>query len=129
MAQKRYPIFTLKDFVTTMKTVGVNVERANTSIGNNDFATAKELITRSREQLAISIVFWRNNGKEDAIRMLSDTLTKMDDLDAALSGKNVDAAAVGALAQQVGTACQSCHAVYRDQDPTTKAYRLKPGSV
>jgi hypothetical protein len=128
-AQKRYPIFTLKDLVNTMTMVGRNVEGANMSIAHNDFATAKGQITRAREQLAVSMTFWRDNGKHDAIRMLRETLARMDDLDAALSGGKVDAAAVGALTRQVGTACQSCHAVYREQDPATKAYRLKPGSV
>ena len=128
-AQKRYPIFTLKDLVHTMTTMGRNVEAVNMSIASSDFATAKGQLTRAREQLAISMTFWRDNGKHDAIRMLRETLTRMDDLDAALSRGKVDAAAAGALARQVDTACQSCHAVYRDQDPTTKAYRLKPGSV
>ena len=128
-AQKRYPIFTLKDLVHTMTTMGRNVEAVNMSIASSDFATAKGQLTRARVQLAISMTFWRDNGKHDAIRMLRETLTRMDDLDAALSRDKVDAAAVGALARQVDTACQSCHAVYRDQDPTTKAYRLKPGSV
>jgi hypothetical protein len=127
--QKRYPVFTLTDLVNTMKMVDRNVGGANAALARSDFATAKAQITRAREQLATTITFWRDHKKDDAIKMLRETLTKMDDLDAALSVQKVDATAAGVLARQVGAACESCHAVYRDQDPATKAYRLKPGTV
>ena len=50
-------------------------------------------------------------------------------LDAVLSAETIDPAAVTALAGKVDIACQACHAVYREQDPVTNEYRLKPGSV
>ena len=55
----------------------------------------------------------------------------MDGLDAALSVDNdkIDPTAVNTSAKQVDAACQACHTVYREQDPATKAYRLKPGSA
>ena len=53
----------------------------------------------------------------------------MDDLDALLSAETIDPAAVTALACNVDIACEACHAVYREQDPVTNEYRLKPGSV
>ena len=53
----------------------------------------------------------------------------MDDLDAALSVNSIDSVAVNTLVAEIGAACQACHMVYRDQDPVTKEYRLKPGSV
>lgn len=58
--------------------------------------------------------------------MLRDALTKMDALDAALSAESVDPSAVAASAKQVSRV-PGVHAVYREQDPATKAYRLKPG--
>jgi hypothetical protein len=39
----------------------------------------------------------------------------------------VDPARVSAVAKQAGAACQTCHGVYREQDPGTKGYRLKVG--
>ena len=126
-AQKPYPIFKLNALVDTMKMAERNFGGANTSLANNDFATAKAQVTRAREQLAITITFWRDNKKDDAIRRLGDTIAKMDHLDAALPAEKVDATAASALAKQVGAACESCHAVYREQDPTTKTYRLKLG--
>jgi len=128
-AQKPYPIFTTENFVEAMKTVGLAFGLVNTSLAKNDFENAKDFLARSRDQLATTITFWRDRKKDDAVKMLRDTLSKMDDLDAAMSGEQIDSAAVNALAKQVDAACQACHAVYRDQDPATKAYRLKPGSV
>ena len=51
----------------------------------------------------------------------------MDDLDAALSTELVDSMVVEAVAAEIRAACASCHAVYREQDPTTGDYRLKSG--
>jgi hypothetical protein len=129
MAQKHYPIFTEQDLIKTMKAVGPNVERANTSLANEEFGTAKGQLTRVREQLAMSVTFWRDHGKDDAIRMLRETLSRLDELDVALSGEKVDAVKARILFQQVEDSCQACHAVYRAQDPATKTYRMRPGSV
>jgi cytochrome c556 len=74
-------------------------------------------------------VFWRDRKRDDAIRLLRDNLAKLDELDAALSVERVDRVGVDALASQVTASCQNCHNVYRDQDPVTKAYRLKPGTA
>ena len=129
LAQKRYPVFTLNDLATAMKMIDRNVGGANAALASGDFSTAKAQLTRAREQLATTITFWRHNKKDDAVKMLRETLATMDTLDTALSEEKVDATAVLALAKQVGGRCDSCHAVYRDRDPVTKAYRLKPGSV
>lgn len=128
-AQRPYPIFKEDHLVKTMKAVGLNFEGANESLADSDLATAKARFTRVREQLAPTITFWRDRKKDDAIRMLRDTIAKLDDLDAALSIEKADVPAARALATQVDAACQSCHAAHREQDPTTKAYRLKTGSV
>ena len=112
-----------------MKTLGPNFAGATAALANNNYETAKERITRSREQLATTITFWRDNQKDDAITFLRDTVRKMDDLDAALSVNSIDSVAVNTLVAEIGAACQVCHMVYRDQDPVTKEYRLKPGSV
>ena len=125
IAQKRYPIFTEQDLVKTMKTVGPNVERADTLIAGGDFATAKAQLTRAREQLAMTATFWRNYKKDDAVRMLRETLSKMDELDLALSREKVDAGRARALFREVDASCQGCHAVYREQDSATKTYRVK----
>ncbi len=128
-AQKPYPLFTLDNFVSTMKTLGPNVAALNASLASRDFETAKAQLTRSRELLATTVTFWRDHERADAIAFLGDTVRTMDDLDTALSAETIDSAAVTALAGAVGAACEACHAVYREQDPVTREYRLKPGSV
>ena len=128
-AQKPYPVFTLDDFLKFMKTVGQNFGAVNASIVDGDFESAKSQLTRSREQLAVSVTFWRDRKKDDALKFLKDTLLRMDDLDAALSTEKLDPTAVGGLVKQVNAACEACHAVYRDLDPVTKAYRIRSGSI
>jgi cytochrome c556 len=120
-------IFTLDDLDKAMKTVGQTFGLVTTMIASKDFAAAKVQVARSRDQLARTISFWRNKEKEDAVKMVRDAVAKLDVLDNALSANTVDASAVTAAARQVGAACEACHAVYREQDPATKTFRLKPG--
>ena len=61
--------------------------------------------------------------------MVRNAVTRMDDLDVALSAEKIDPATVTARVKDVGAACQACHAIYREQDPVTKTYRLKAGTV
>jgi cytochrome c556 len=127
--EKPYPIFTSEHFVSAMKTVGQAFAAVNASIGRNEFDDSKAYLVISRDRLATTITFWRDRKKDDAVRMLRDAVTKMDDLDVALSAEQIDPAAVAAGVKQVGAACAACHAMYREQDPVTKAYRLKKGTV
>jgi hypothetical protein len=129
IAQKPYPVFTADDFSNAMKAVGRNFAAVNSLISKSDYDGAKSQLARTRELLATTITFWRDRKKEDAIKMLRDDVTRLDQLDAALSAEKVDPAAVNAVAGQAGAACQSCHAVYREQNPTTKEYRFKGGLV
>jgi hypothetical protein len=128
-AQTPYPILPIEEFVRMMKSVGANWEGTTASIAKRDFSETKRRLTRSREQLAVTITFWRDHKKDDAVRMLRTVLARMDELDAVLSADTVDAGAASALAGQVNGACETCHAAYRDQDPVTKAYRVKPGAL
>jgi hypothetical protein len=124
---KQYPVFTADHFVAAMKTVGQSFGLVNTSLGRKEYEESKAYLAISRDRLATTITFWRDRKKEDAVRMLRDTLAKLDDLDAAMSAERVDPDAVAAAAKQAGSACESCHAVYREQDPATKAYKFKAG--
>lgn len=125
IAQRPNPIFTYDDFTNAMKTLGRNFGAVNSLLSKNDFDGAKSQLARSRELLATTITFWRDRKKDDAVKMLRDELAKLDELDAALSAEKVDPARVNVVAKQAGAACQTCHAVYREQDPNEKGYRLK----
>jgi hypothetical protein len=130
-AQKKNPYrnYTEEKFVENMQAAGRNYAAVTTLIGGSDYESAKAQLTRAREQLAITITFWRDRQKDDAVRMLREALNGMDGLDLVLGASPVDAAAVKSASARVNAACNACHAVYREQDPATKAYRLKPGSV
>lgn len=130
-AQQKNPYvnYTPEKFVENMQTAGRNYAAVTTLLSSADYESAKAQLTRAREQLAITITFWRDRQKADAIGLLRTALNAMDSLDAALGAERVDASVVRAASERVGSACNACHAIYRDQDPVTKAYRLKPGSV
>ena len=121
-----YPLFTANDLDEAMKGVGRQFSLLTRMVDASDFEEAKVRVTRAREQLSPTIVFWRKNSRDDAIGMVRDATRRLDDLDAALSEPAVDAAAVGAALQAVDTACQACHATYREPDPAAaEAFRLK----
>ena len=128
-AQKPYPVFTLTHLDATMKTLGPNVAGIRASLTDGDFTTAKARVIRSREQLAITVTFWRDNGRDDAVTLLRTALERMDALDAALSTEAVDPTVVDTLATEIGGACAACHAVYREQDPVTREYRINSSAL
>lgn len=122
VAQDRpYPIYTPNHLDATMKTLGPNVAGVRASLEDGDFTTAKARVIRSREQLATTVTFWRDN--DEALALLRTALERMDALDTALSTDAIDRAAVITMATEIGAACGACHAVYREQDPATGEYR------
>ena len=124
-AQPRpYPVYNEYHLDRTMKLVGRNFAGAREALDGGEFDTAKALFTRTREQVAVSVTFWRHNEREDGVRMLRAVLDGLDALDAALSRPPIDAARAGELATGADAACQTCHAVYRAQDPDTGDYSV-----
>jgi hypothetical protein len=117
--------FSVEQFGTCMKTMGLAFELAQRAIGKNDAGNAKDFLSRSREQLAISIAFWRQRNDDSAMKMTRAALKSMDDLDSFLSAGSADKTAVDLSAKRVVAACEACHGAYREQDPATKSYRLK----
>lgn len=126
-AQKKNPYlnYTEEKFVENMQAAGRNYAAVSTFIAGADYESAKAQLTRAREQLAITITFWRDRQNDDAVRMLREALTGMDGLDVVLGAAPIDPAALKIASGRVNAACSACHAVYREQDPATKAYRLK----
>ena len=126
---KPYPIFTLDHLDATMKVLGPNVAGIRASLAAGDFETAKARTIRSREQLAITVTFWRDRERDDAVGLLRAAVERMDALDATLSVEAVDTAAVATLVTEIGAACAACHTIYREQDPVTNEYRLKQSAL
>ncbi len=125
-AQKNpYRNYTEEKFVQNMQSADRNYTAVKSLIAKNDYEAAKAQLTRAREQMAITITFWRDAHQDDAVEMLRKALTGMDDLDIALGAERVDGSAIAAVSERIAAACQACHAAYREQDPSTKAYRVR----
>jgi cytochrome c556 len=130
IAQKNpYRNYTEEKFLQNMQTAARNYAAVTDLLTRNDYESAKAQLTRAREQLAITVTFWRDRKRNDAIELLKDALDSTDDLDAALSAESVEPSVIRATSQRLAAACQACHAVYRDQDPATKAYRVKREAI
>jgi cytochrome c556 len=126
LAQKNpYRTYNEEKFVQNMQTAGRNYAAVTDLLTRKDYDSAKAQLTRVREQLAITVQFWRDKKQDNAQQMLRDTLARTDDLDTALSEPTVSPEAVTAASQRLGASCQACHAQYRVQDPATKTYRVK----
>jgi hypothetical protein len=129
-AQKNpYRHYTEEKFVENMQTAGRNYEAVNAFLAKNDYESAKAQLTRAREQLAITITFWRDAKKDDAVALLRTALNAMDDLDVALGSEKVDPSALHTVSARITNACEACHAVYREPNPDKKGFRVKPSSV
>jgi cytochrome c556 len=130
IAQKNpYRNYTEEKFLQNMQTAARNYAAVTDLLTRNDYESAKAQLTRAREQLAITVTFWRDRKKNDALELLKDALDGTDDLDAALSAESVEPSVIRATSQRLAATCLACHAVYRDQDPATKAYRVKREAV
>lgn len=118
-------VFTAVDLDRAMKSAGRNIALADTAVASKDFEGAKVRVIRAREALSPTVVFWKNENRPDAVAMVKAATAKLDDFDVALSANPVDPKSVAAAASAVAAACQACHTVYREQDPSTKEFRPK----
>ena len=123
--QNPYRNYTEEKFVQNMQSADRNYSAVKVLIAKNDYESAKAQLTRAREQMAITVTFWRGAKRDDAVAMLRKALIGMDDLDIALGAEKVDPSAIVGASEHIGAACQACHAAYREQDPSTKAYRVR----
>src|SRR5262245_22133454 len=108
-AQQKNPYrnYTEEKFVQNMQSASRNYGAVASLIGKSDYESAKAQLTRAREQLAITVQYWRDVYKPDAVKMLRDALKRMDDLDAALGKTPVDAAALRDVSTRINTACEA----------------------
>ena len=124
-----YPIFTADQLDATMKTLGPNLSGVQSAVREQDYTAAKALAIRSREQLAVTVTFWRDQERVDAVRLLRVVLDELDGLDGLLSAPEVSAATVEPALTRIQDGCEACHQVYREQDPATGAYRLRQSAL
>src|SRR6516225_5564531 len=77
-AQKNpYRNYTEEKFVQNMQTAGRNYAAVKDFVGKQNYESAKAQLTRAREQLAITITFWRDAKQDDAVALLRKALSAM----------------------------------------------------
>src|SRR5258706_4437421 len=90
-AQKNpYRNYTEEKFVQNMQSADRNYAAVKAFVAKTDYESAKAQLTRAREQMALTITFWRDAKNDDAVAMLRKALNSMDDLDVALGAEKVD---------------------------------------
>ncbi|MEQ1897716.1 MAG: cytochrome c [Vicinamibacterales bacterium] len=115
------------DFDKCMKAIGGFVGAANKALQSGSLADAKAEVTKAKQYMGAIEAFFKEKGKADPQGLAAAAITKLGALETALGG--TDAAAAGAAFKEAGASCGACHTKYRDQDPTTKAYSFKPGTL
>jgi cytochrome c556 len=120
------PLFSARDLDTAMKAISRNMTLFATAVAARDIETAKMRVARAREQLFPTVAFWRNNNDPEAVKLLRQAVTELDELDVVLSADKVDDAAVRAAVAELDAACQRCHAIYRQEDAPGGTFSLKP---
>lgn len=92
------------------------------------YADAKRQLDLIETELEDASTFWVVKKREDATKFTREALTKIDTLKQLLDAKLPDAMAITAAYREVGTACATCHRVYRATDENNNVI-LKPGTI
>lgn len=125
LAQK---VTTPDDLDKAMKKIAPAQGAANKAIQSMSWADAKTQIGIVKQTLADTESFWVAHKKDDAVKMLKDSIAKVSAVEEAVSAPAPDQQAVLAAYKQVGATCAACHKQYREQDENQQ-YRLKAGSI
>jgi cytochrome c556 len=125
LAQK---VTTPEDLDKAMKKIAPAQGAANKAIQSMAWADAKAQIAIVKQTLTDTETFWAANKKDDAVKMLKDSLAKVTAVEEAVSAPMPDQQAALAAFKQVGATCAACHKQYREQDENQQ-YRLKAGAI
>jgi cytochrome c556 len=117
----------LDDYKKAMQAIGAGFGGSMKALGSGDTASAKMGVASAKANMEAVHAFFVEKKKDDLAMLAKDAVDKLAAAETALNG--TDAAAAGAAVKAVGGTCGACHTKYRDQDPTTKAYSFKPGTI
>jgi len=121
-------ISTPEELDKAMKRVGQGQQNMNKALKSGAFADVRTGLTEMRQALADSESFWTLHKKDDAIKAVKDTVSKLDLAIKAAAGDAPDAAALQTAVREATMTCRNCHMTYRAQD-ADKNYILKPGTI
>lgn len=114
------------DLDRAMKKLAPANSALNKAIKSASWADAKTQAAAVEAALVDAHNFWVVTKKDDAIKMSSDSQTKLKALKTALEQPSPDSTAVMAAAKEFASTCGSCHKAYREQDANAQ-YVLKSG--
>ena len=120
-------VTTPEEYVNAMKAVSAAFGAANKAIQSGAAADAKAPLANARSTMVAVQAFWVEKKKDDPATIAKDSVAKMDALEKTLSGS--DGAAIAGAAKEVTGTCGACHSKYREQDPATKTYKIKAGTL
>lgn len=125
MAQSK--IATIEDYAKLMKSNAQANGALNKAVGSAAYADARAQIATLRQNLTTLQPFWKERKRDDAVKILSDGLGRLEALDKMLSAATVDQMAAQAAAKEFGgNTCGACHKAYREGDNQT-GFRFRPG--
>jgi cytochrome c556 len=124
VAQK---VATPEDLDRTMKKIAPAQAAAAKAIQAMSWADAKAQIVIVKQSLNDTEPFWVSHKKDDAVKMLKDSVARVTAVEEAVSAPMPDQQAALAAFKQVGATCAACHKQYREQDENQQ-YRLKLSS-
>jgi len=125
VAQK---VGTPEDLDKTMKKIAPAQTAAAKAIQSMTWSDAKAQITIVKQALNDTEPFWVAHKKDDAVKMLKDSIARVTAVEEAISAPMPDQQAALAAFKQVGATCAACHKQYREQDENQQ-YRLKAGTI
>ena len=111
-----------------MKKIAPAQAAAAKAIQAMSWADAKAQIAIVKQSLNDTEPFWVAHKKDDAVKMLKDSLARVTAVEEAVSAPTPDQQAALAAFKQVGATCAACHKQYREQDENQQ-YRLKTGTI
>lgn len=115
------------DFDKCMKAIGAAFGAANKAMQSGSMADAKAEVAKVKANMGAVEAFFKERSKADPQALAAASLAKLGALETALGG--TDAAAAGAAFKEAGGTCGACHSKYREQNPETKAYSFKAGTL
>jgi len=121
-------VATPEDLDKTMKKIAPAQTAAAKAIQSMAWPDAKAQITIVKQALSDTEPFWVAHKKDDAVKMLKDSIAKVTAVEEAVSAPMPDQQAALAAFKQVGATCAACHKQYREQDENQQ-YRLKTGTI
>lgn len=124
-------ISTPEDYDKAMKTIGAAFRATNQAILSGTKQDARAELAGAYLTMMAVQAFWVDQKKDDPAAIAKEALAKMQSLDKALADTDDEEHRVDSevAAKALGGVCASCHAKYREQDPATKAFRMKPGTL